>query len=86
MSRELCTPRFRRERTLRERGPLAEAFFTARRYMSRMSWTDAGALLLVWGNIIGLIAYPVLAGSDTSAKEHRQAAAVSTAPVETNTR
>ena len=85
MSRELSSPRFRRERTLRERGPLAEAAFNVRRYVSRMSWADAGALLLVWGNIIGLIAYPVLAGNDTSGKENRQAAAA-TAPAATNTR
>ena len=68
MTRALSSRRFSRERVLRERGPLSAALFSARRTLSRMSLVDVAAVLLVWGNILGLIAYPVFAGHAPTGK------------------
>jgi len=68
MSRAISSHRFPRERTLVEHGPISHALLSLRRYVSRMSLIDAAAVLLVWGNIIGLIAYPAFGGNPFGSK------------------
>ena len=60
MSHKHTSQRFHRERTSHPQRPLGHAVLRTRRALSRMSWLDAGAVILIWGNLIGLIAYPNL--------------------------
>ena len=73
MSREYATYHRLRERNQVARGPLSQAAFNVRRYLSRMSLVDFAAVLLIWGNLIGLIAYPALGHFHVSAKASQPA-------------
>lgn len=68
MSREYANYHRLRERNQIARGPLSQAAFSMRRYLSRMSLVDFAAVVLIWGNLIGLIAYPALGHFRVSAK------------------
>lgn len=68
MTREHQTHRHLRQRATPVRSPLSQAAFNVRRYISRMSLVDAAAVILIWGNIIGLIAYPALGHLHASTK------------------
>lgn len=74
MSREYASYRHLRHRPTPVRGPIFQSYLTFRRYLSRISLVDAGAVLLVWGNILGLIAYPAVAHYRSAAKADRPAA------------
>lgn len=76
MLRDNSSNRPIRRRTIQQRDPLSQATFNIRRSLSRVSLVDAGAVLLVWGNIVGLIAYPFLADHEFSKKTAHKAAAV----------